>query len=85
MDEWIDAFATSLGEEPSSPRETGAVLKLAREVAHRVERRLAPVSSFIAGVHVGRVAAQGGSREAALAEALEAALAMLPPESGSTG
>ena len=55
-----------------------------------VNGRLAEVpvsalSSFIAGVHVGRVAAEGGSREAALAEALEAALAMLPPESGSTG
>jgi uncharacterized protein DUF6457 len=79
LDEWIDTLATALGEEPVNPREMGAVLKLARDVAHGVERKLAPVSTYLAGVHAGRKAAEGTPRAQALAEALEAAKALIPP------
>ncbi len=79
MDEWIDNLATALGEEPIDPREMGAVLKLARDVAHGVERKLAPVSTYLAGVYAGRKAAGGTPRGLALAEALEATRALIAP------
>jgi hypothetical protein len=57
----------------------GAVLRLAREVAHGVERKLAPVSTFLAGVHAGRLAAGGGDRGEALDRAVDRLLALIPP------
>lgn len=79
MDEWIDKLATALGEEPVEPKEMGALLKLARDVAHGVDRKLAPVSTFVVGMHVGRRAAEGMPRTQALTEALETARALIPP------
>ena len=82
MDEWIDRMAEALGEEPVAPAELGEVLKLAREVAHRVERKLAPVSTFLAGVYAGRQAAGGGSRPEALSRAAALAVRLLPEPVG---
>jgi Domain of unknown function (DUF6457) len=80
VEEWMDGLARALGEQPVTDREMGAVLRLAREVAHGVERKLAPVSTYLAGVHAGRVATGTGpaSREDALMEAVEASLALIP-------
>lgn len=80
MDEWIDRLADDLGEEPMNRGEVGQVLKLAREVAHGVERKAAPLAAFIAGVHVGRRTAQGGARSEALEDSLRSAAALLPAE-----
>jgi len=80
VDEWMDNLAAALGEEPMEPNEVGAVLKLARDVAHGVERRLAPLSTFVAGVHVGRRIAEGSPKEDALAEAVAAARALIPAQ-----
>ena len=79
-EEWIERLAGTLGEEPVAPAELGLVLKLARDVAHGVERKWAPVSTFLAGVHAGRRAAGGDSRQDALREAIEAARRLIPPE-----
>lgn len=79
MEEWIDSFARALGEEPVDPKEMGALLKLARDVAHGVDRKLAPVSTFVVGMHVGRRAAEGLPRMQALTEAIGAARALIPP------
>jgi len=79
VDEWIDKLATALGEEPMDPKEMGALLKLARDVAHGVERKLAPISTFVVGLHVGRRVAEGIPRTQALAEAVDAARALIPP------
>jgi len=81
VDEWIGRFAEALGEEPLSPAEVGTILKLAREVAHGVERSLAPLASFVAGLHAGRLTAAGGSRQGALDQAASAARALLPEPS----
>lgn len=62
-----------------TPGEMGAVLKLAREVVHGVERKLAPVSTFLAGVYAG-CQAEGATREEAAKRAIEAALALIPPQ-----
>jgi hypothetical protein len=85
VDDWIDQLAGSLGEEPVSPEELGAVLKLARDVAHGVERKLAPVSTYLAGVYAGRTAAAGGTRAQALARAVEAAGGLIPEPADGTG
>ena len=53
MDEWMDRMALALGEEPLTQPEVGAILKLAREVAHGVERKAAPLATFLAGLHAG--------------------------------
>jgi len=79
VDEWMDKLAVALGEEPVDPKEMGALLKLARDVAHGVERKLAPVSTFVVGMHVGRRAAEGMPRTQALTEAVHAARALIPP------
>jgi uncharacterized protein DUF6457 len=76
----MDRLAGDLGEQSMKPKEIGQVLKLARDVAHGVERKLAPLAAFIAGVHVGRRMAEGASREEALGESLKAAAALLPEE-----
>lgn len=85
MDDWIEHLAESLGEEPISPEELGAVLKLARDVAHGVERKLAPVSTYLAGVYAGRTAAAGGARVHALGRAVEAAGRLIPEPGEGTG
>jgi uncharacterized protein DUF6457 len=80
VDDWMGRMARALGEEPLTPAEVGAILKLARDVAHGVERRGAPVSTFLAGVHVGRRSGAGESRQEALARALEVARDLIPPQ-----
>jgi hypothetical protein len=74
----MDLLAGHLGEVELTSRERGQVLKLARDIAHRVERRMAPLAAYLAGIHVGRRVAEGLSREQALAEAVQIAAALLP-------
>jgi hypothetical protein len=78
VEEWIDQFAEALGVEPVTPHELGVILKLARDVAHGVERKLAPVATFLAGVQAGREAGTGSSREGSLARAVEVADRLIP-------
>lgn len=80
MEAWIDQLAETLGEDPLSERETSLLLKAARDVAHRVERRLTPLATFLAGAAVGRSLAGGASRHDALEAALDTIGSMLPPE-----
>jgi hypothetical protein len=79
MDEWIDRAAEALGEDPVTPEEVRAVLELAREVAHGVERRLAPVSTYIAGLSVAGRMKGPGSRADVLREVADALLRLVPP------
>ncbi|MDP9342057.1 MAG: DUF6457 domain-containing protein [Actinomycetota bacterium] len=78
MNDWLEKLAEALGEPPPTREETGAVLNLARDVAHGVERKLAPLSAFVVGAAMGRRMAQGESREDAFRQAVEAALALVP-------
>jgi Domain of unknown function (DUF6457) len=79
VDEWMERMAHALGEEPLTQPEVGAILKLARDVAHGVERKGAPLATFLAGLHAGRQAGAGLSRREALAQAVEAARDLIPP------
>ena len=80
MDNWIDEFAAALGEQSMGQKEMGAILKMARDVAHGVDRKMAPLSTFLAGISVGKRVAEGSSREGALTEAIEAARALIPTQ-----
>jgi hypothetical protein len=87
MDAWIDRLAAALGEDPLTEAETTRLLGSARDVAHRVERRITPLAAFLLGSATGRGLAGGSSRDAALASALETLEGLLPdePAEGSNG
>jgi Domain of unknown function (DUF6457) len=82
MDDWLERWAEELGERPLTNEEIGAMLRLSREVAHGVERKLAPLSTYLAGIHVGRRMAEGASEADALAEVLAAGDRLLPNSPG---
>ena len=80
MDEWIDELARVLGEEPLTPAETARLLDTARDVAHRVERKMTPLSAFMVGCAVGREIARGAARAETLSLTLSRLEETLPPE-----
>jgi hypothetical protein len=51
MDDWAEALTGAL-ELPSTV-DSDTVLDVARDVAHNVERRAAPVTTYLIGVAVG--------------------------------
>ena len=87
MDARIERLAAALGEDPLTEAETTRLLGSARDVAHRVERRITPLAAFLLGSATGRGLARGSSRDAALASALETLEGLLPdePAEGSNG
>jgi hypothetical protein len=84
MENWIDDLATSLGEAPLTAAETTELLGAAGDVAHRVERKMAPVSTFVVGCAVGRKLAGGADRAETLAEILKQLESLLPPQAPPT-
>ena len=55
MDEWLRAVAAELGIEAQVA--TGPLLDTGRVVAHSVERRATPLTTYLIGVAVGRTGA----------------------------
>jgi Domain of unknown function (DUF6457) len=80
MEAWLDRLATTLGEEPPSAAETSEILTVARDVAHRVERKITPVSTYLVGIAVGRRLAGGSDGPEALRAAIGALRSVLPEE-----
>jgi Domain of unknown function (DUF6457) len=80
VDDWIDRFADALGVARVSPKEMGALLKISREVAHRVERKDAPLSTYLAGLYVGKRTVAGETSDGALQRAIEEALSLIPEQ-----
>jgi hypothetical protein len=78
MEAWIDQLAEALGEDTLAPREIAEILEAAREVAHRVERRITPLSTFLLGQAVGRSLAGGASRDDAFTAAIDTVRSLLP-------
>jgi Domain of unknown function (DUF6457) len=78
MDAWVDRLAAELGEDELTSAEATALLAVARDVAHRVERKITPLAAFLLGSAVGRRVAGGSSRPDALAEAVRALGSLLP-------
>jgi Domain of unknown function (DUF6457) len=79
MEKWIDELAGTLGEQPLKPAETARLLDVARDVAHRVERKATPLAAFMVGCAVGRKLASGAARTETLTETLSRLEATLPP------
>lgn len=66
-DEWLAAAAATLGIDPQV-LDVDAVLDLARDVAHHVERKSAPLTAYLVGYAAASAAGSGeGSDGAALA------------------
>jgi hypothetical protein len=78
MEGWIDRLASAFGQEPASAGETSDILSIARDVAHGVERRITPVSTYLLGIAVGRRMAGGSRRSDALAASVAELRAILP-------
>ena len=83
-EEFPHRYAEALGAlEPStggiSPEEVGVMLRLSREVAHRSERRWAPVASYLVGRYVESRVRAGADPATALGEAFAVAESLLPP------
>ena len=53
LDDWVTRATGALGVPPDAV-DVRAVLDLAREVAHGVDRPAAPVTAYLVGVAVGR-------------------------------
>jgi hypothetical protein len=67
LDEWVAAAQAELGLDDAV--DLGLLLDVARDVAHGVERRAAPVTTFLLGLAIGRGAAPE-SAAAAIRKAL---------------
>jgi Domain of unknown function (DUF6457) len=52
FDKWVDELAAELGIEDEV--DVDALLDLARDSAHSIERRAAPVTTFLVGLAAGR-------------------------------
>jgi hypothetical protein len=68
MDEWISRLCDAL-DVPIADVDTNAVLDLARDAAHNVDRPAAPVTTYV----VGYAAAQRGGGAKAVAEVTQRA------------
>ncbi|MEA2682090.1 MAG: hypothetical protein QOK05_418 [Chloroflexota bacterium] len=83
---FLDEFAAELGAgtlpvpPPLSAIEAETVLELARLVAHGTERRNAPLASYLTGLAVAGMTADGAPREEALDRALDVARRLLETE-----
>jgi hypothetical protein len=84
---WLDRLAQAFELDAPTNEEIAAVLDAARDVAHGVERRITPVSTFLLGMHVERRVAAGASREDALASSIATLRATVPtgPAEGGSG
>ncbi len=81
MGEWIDDLAAACGQEPLTDRDTEDLLRIAREVAHRVERKGTPLATFLLGMHVAAEVEKGRPRATALAEGIGLIEGLLPAPS----
>lgn len=76
--DWLERLAADLGTRAPSKEETDELLSVAREVAHRVERRITPLAAFVIGEAVGARQASGEPRDRALEAALRIVESALP-------
>ena len=70
---WSARAATELGIDNAIDEDD--ILDLARVVAHEVERKMAPISTFLAGVAAGKA----GGGETAMREAIEKLRSLAQP------
>jgi hypothetical protein len=76
--DWIDGLADELTLDRLTVHETEHLLRSARDVAHRIERRATPLAMYLLGVAAGGAAGGGQPRDDALDEAIHTLLLRLP-------
>lgn len=74
---WLDTAADELGVDALTREEIDSLLDLTRDVAHGTERRYAPLTSFLAGLAIGR---GEGDRGQQLSEVVATLRAVLPEQ-----
>lgn len=74
----MNELAGTVGAEALSAEEVEALLEVARDVAHRVERKATPLATFLLGAGVQRRMSEGATRADALAAATADLRAILP-------
>ena len=79
MSGWIDDLAETLEVDPLTTSEADRLLRIARDVAHRVERKGTPLAAFLLGMHVAARTADGSPRSLAIDDAIGMTAALLPP------
>lgn len=79
-DSWLDQLASVQGTPELSEGEMESLLGVARDVAHRVERKVTPLAAFLLGMAVERRIAGGASRGGALEGAVADLEGLLPEE-----
>jgi hypothetical protein len=82
MGEWIDELAAAVGQAALSPDETAELLRVAREVAHRVERKATPLAAFLLGLDVAGRIAGGDVRATAVQASIAELVRLLPAPDG---
>ena len=78
MQDWLRGLALSLGVDPLEDDQVEALLVIARDVAHGVERRATPVATFLLGAAVQRRIGHGATATEAFGDALVDLRAALP-------
>ncbi len=68
--EWLMQLASELDVDPIEEGRQSDLLDVARDVAHRTERKATPLASYLLGEAVGRRIAAGQDPEEAFAAAL---------------
>jgi hypothetical protein len=63
LDEWVDEVCVALGLNPDDI-DVDEILEMARDVAHGIERRAAPVTAYLIGLAAGRAGASGSEATA---------------------
>jgi len=81
MSDWMDRLAETLEVAPLDADQQASLLRASREIAHRVERRETPLSTYLLGMAVGSRVAAGADPADALSEVVSALLALLPADS----
>ena len=71
MSDHVARLSEALAADPLSDDEVTLLLDLARDVAHGTERKVAPLSTFLAGMYVGRQLDAGADRLTILREAAD--------------
>ena len=77
-DAWLEELARTQGVDALSDGEVQSLLNVARDVAHRVERKVTPLAAFLLGMAVERRLSTGASRGEALDDAIAELDGLLP-------
>jgi hypothetical protein len=77
-DAWLEGLARTQGSDALSDGEIESLLNVARDVAHRVERKVTPLATFLLGMAVERRMSAGASRGEAFDNSITELEGLLP-------